>query len=186
MRFFVGGPRLFGVRTGVLLSQRDLGFGRGQKSAGSGNMTGGFIYVVKGDHGHVKVGVSINPIERLATLQTGSPFLLRLDYVGALADFGYGLEADVHAALASYRLAGEWFNCPIEVAVGTLNAVAYKRGDKIAAIDSALVPEIIRLASVPAPKKGFWGQFWKYAGLAFAALVAVDTVILMFNPHYFD
>jgi predicted GIY-YIG superfamily endonuclease len=37
-----------------------------------GTMTGSFVYVIEGHAGHHKIGVSRDPIQRLAELQTGS------------------------------------------------------------------------------------------------------------------
>lgn len=56
--------------------------------------------------GAIKIGRSKDPVERLTTLQTGSPCKLIL-----LARFeGKGfLEKSLHRDLAEYRLSGEWF-----------------------------------------------------------------------------
>lgn len=62
------------------------------------------IYFVQaGDEGPVKIGTSKFVNERLATLQTHSPYPLRL--IGTIE----GDEAKIHARFSHLRLHGEWF-----------------------------------------------------------------------------
>jgi hypothetical protein len=54
-----------------------------------------------------KIGVSENPVKRLAQLQTGCPHklsLLRVNYVG-----DYDTEAKLHKRFKEQRIQGEWF-----------------------------------------------------------------------------
>lgn len=65
------------------------------------------LYLIQSDvTGAVKIGRSKDPIERLATLQTGAAYRLVM-----LASFeGQGcLEKSLHRDLSQYRLSGEWF-----------------------------------------------------------------------------
>lgn len=65
------------------------------------------LYLIQSDvTGAVKIGRSKDPIERLATLQTGAAYRLVM-----LASFeGQGnLENTLHADLMQFRLSGEWF-----------------------------------------------------------------------------
>ncbi len=67
-----------------------------------------FIYFVRPvGGGNIKIGVSVDPYERLETLQNGSPVKLELiGYVaGSIAD-----EAAMHQRFARMRLHGEWFS----------------------------------------------------------------------------
>lgn len=57
--------------------------------------------------GPIKIGVSTDPQARLATLQSGSPFPLR---ILATAPGGYEYESELHARFTKDRLHGEWFN----------------------------------------------------------------------------
>lgn len=63
-----------------------------------------FIQAVGG--GPIKIGMSNDPKERLATLQAGSPVMLRI--IG-IADGGQDKEMALHRRLAAHRLHGEWF-----------------------------------------------------------------------------
>ena len=78
--------------------------------AGAYGTATGFVYfIVIGDPylTHVKVGFTRkNPFARMANLQTGCPFKMRmLGYV-----FGNeAMEAELHDVLENYRKEGEWF-----------------------------------------------------------------------------
>src|SRR5260370_24611534 len=81
MRFFLSGPRIMGVRLGVIFGASDFRKAFGAKRGATGNMTGSFVYVIEGAAGHHKIGVSRDPIQRKADLQTGSPVPLRFAYI---------------------------------------------------------------------------------------------------------
>lgn len=68
----------------------------------------GFVYVIQSEQGGpVKIGKAKNPRERIATLQTASPYPLRLLHV---LPGGRPLERQLHERLAPFRLRGEWFD----------------------------------------------------------------------------
>lgn len=54
----------------------------------------------------IKIGRSDNPFGRLESLRTGCPHPLELVVCGSGGEFE---ETMIHAALAEYRLHGEWF-----------------------------------------------------------------------------
>lgn len=192
MRFFIGGPRLFGVRTGLLLSPKDLGFGaeRTTQNAPEGTIDGGFVYVIRGDHNLTKIGFSTNPTARLATLRTASPFPIDFAYVCAVEGDAAGamsIEAAAHAMLTRQRVNGEWFDVPPEMAVAAISAASQTVGRKIVQIDKDKVDLVLHVAAQPAPApRSFGRKLLKYAAIGFAIWVAIDVVILMFSPHYFD
>ena len=66
------------------------------------------IYFLRpiGQDGPIKIGCSINPVNRLQVFLIWSP--LRLELVG-VADGGHEYERDLHARFARQRLHGEWF-----------------------------------------------------------------------------
>jgi hypothetical protein len=79
------------------------------------------VYVI-GTPGHpVKIGVAGDPKKRLAGLQTGCAFKLRLLYA-RVCPLGYELKVETacHKALRSYRVAGEWFDVSREQAVNVV------------------------------------------------------------------
>src|ERR1700704_1423978 len=126
MRFWISGPRILGIRPGI--SFRPDEFPR--RPSPRRQLQGSFIYVVRGDHGLIKIGVSSNPSARLARLRTASAVPLTIAYVGALRCAGYTVEAEAHRTLAGYRLEGEWFNCPVDMAVAAIGVAAYRLGSR--------------------------------------------------------
>lgn len=65
-----------------------------------------FVYFIGGDEGPIKIGSTIRPKKRLATIQTGS--FRQLRYL-AIGEARPSLERDLHKRLAKWRLEGEWF-----------------------------------------------------------------------------
>src|SRR5260370_12337146 len=117
MRFLLTGPRNFGIRPGISLSASDFrkAFGaprRGTVPGSGGTMTGSFVYVIEGQAGHHKIGVSRDPIQRMAELQTGSPVPLRFSYIGVTPGTWYEIERRPHELLDPHRKGGEWFFAP--------------------------------------------------------------------------
>lgn len=89
----------------------------------------GFVYVVANPawEGWVKIGCAVDPMDRTASYQTGSPFR---DYT--LEGYAYSpdrraSERQVHEALASHRHGGEWFLCPIQEAVSLVKKICLEQ-----------------------------------------------------------
>ncbi len=141
MRFWLSGPRILGIRPGVSFGPHDWHM-RGLE----GRMRTS-VYVIEGGHGLVKIGISTNVQARLATLQTSSPFPLRLVFEAGCDD-AMMAEQEAHAALARYRMAGEWFDVPAHMAIA---AVAEAAG-RIIEHDSDSEPAIW--------KSLFWRSLW--------------------------
>lgn len=89
---------------------------------------GGFVYVIRGDHGMTKVGSSTNPDRRLAELQTGSPYRLWIDYRIAASGPAADVEFAAHEILDPHRGIGEWFSVPTEAAIAAIHAAAFRLG----------------------------------------------------------
>jgi hypothetical protein len=70
------------------------------------------VYFIGGDEGAIKIGVSIAPLERLATMQMGCPIPLR---ILALVEGGTGLEKEYHRRFTEDRSHGEWFHRSPEI-----------------------------------------------------------------------
>jgi hypothetical protein len=109
---------------------------------------GGFIYVLRSDTGARKIGVSCNPNRRIAELRTASAFALAFEYIGALNCDGFAIEDDAHKILDRYHMAGDWFSCSLEVAIGAISVAAHRRGHPIASVDIARVDEIVAAVTV--------------------------------------
>ena len=82
MRFFLGLPRILGLRTGVILGKDDI---FEKRSARRPPQEGSFVYVVKGDHRLAKIGVTTNPNARLAALRTASGLPISSEYPSHLS-----------------------------------------------------------------------------------------------------
>lgn len=146
MRFWFSGPRILGVRPGVSFGPGDMKEPRASRPGAASPV--GFVYVVDSGHGRVKVGMSADPRARLATLQTGSAYPLRLAYAAALpAHLMAPVEAGAHAALDNHRAGGEWFNVPPDMAVAALHAAGYRAGAILRPVE---VGEIAPMLSSPA------------------------------------
>lgn len=77
----------------------------------------GFVYFIQSGAGPIKIGFTVgDPIDRMKTLQTGSPKTLRL--LAAIKATPQ-MERFLHKALRRHRLRGEWFR-----AVGVLPLIS--------------------------------------------------------------
>lgn len=110
-----------------------------------------FVYVIQGDHGLVKIGVTTNMDARLAQLRTASAFPLRPTYALAVQIDARQIEGEVHRRLDDHRCSGEWFDCSPEVAERTINEVAADFGIPIATTDSEAFRRGLNMQ--PAPDK---------------------------------
>ena len=128
MRLYFFGPRIFGIRTGVSFSPKDFR-GRSQSpyqyQTSATNGKPAFVYVTRADHGRCKIGITNNPNSRLLQLSTASAFPLSFTYIG-VAESGdsSNVEREAHAILDRYRVNGEWFDCPPELAIAAINGAA--------------------------------------------------------------
>lgn len=69
----------------------------------------GYIYLIGGDTGYLKIGLSVNPAQRVQQLQYSSPVELRVlatVYVGNM----WEAEKLLHEKYAGKRMWGEWFD----------------------------------------------------------------------------
>lgn len=172
MRLYFMGPRMFGglLRLGVSADAREF---RGRQVAASA-VQGCFVYVIEGEHGRVKIGISTNPSARLATLQTGSPFALRFVFIGATPGNGFDIEQAAHSMLARFRVSGEWFLTTPAVAVAAVQSAAFQIGQKLLPIDDAAAADrILRIASQAeaAPSSNTALNLWILAAVLWSAFI---------------
>lgn len=80
------------------------------------------VYVVTGGPRHVKIGISIDIEQRMAQIQTGCPFRVKLVQSWETRD-ARKVEARSHTTLAKYRAMGEWFGIPAPVAVHAVTTI---------------------------------------------------------------
>jgi hypothetical protein len=151
MRLRLNGPKIFGVRPTVTIGPEDFGKRMAKPSRFSQGVTPpsiGFIYVIRGEHGLIKVGSSTNPRARLAQLRTASPFPLAIDYLGfTRADLYVDVEKTAHAILEDHRVNLEWFDCDSDIAVAAIHRAAYRLGDHVVTTDPDKTEDLLRAAS---------------------------------------
>ena len=173
MRFFLFGPRFFGVRPGVSFRPDEISLKN--PSAKPRAPTGSFVYVVENGRGSHKVGWTANPSARLVTLQTGSPDALKFSYVASASGRGYEIEQSAHEILSAYRGVGEWFVVPADMAVAALSTAAFRFGENLLQVTPAQADEILRVAASMPPetgKRAISGFTWFCAALVGGALFA--------------
>jgi hypothetical protein len=90
----------------------------------------------------IKVGISDNPEHRLATLQTGSPNVLKLHYA-AFHSEAQRIETLVHHKLRSMLVHGEWFKVTPHVAQATIWQAAAEIGKPIAGSGYRIGPRML-------------------------------------------
>jgi hypothetical protein len=75
----------------------------------------GFVYIIEAvGTGRVKIGRATDVFKRIESLQTSSPFPLKLRAAWSNGD--PQLEQKLHARFAKERVQGEWFEIPPELA----------------------------------------------------------------------
>lgn len=162
MRFGFSGPRLFGIRPWIGLSPSELGLTNKQtsnhKEAAARTSASSFLYVIRGDHNMVKIGVTTNPTARIASLRTGSPFPLSFSFIGCTPGPGYDIEKEAHAYLAPHRCEGEWFDVSPEAAAAALLGAAAKLGHPMTVGSEENATLALKLSATGyLPKRPGWG-----------------------------
>jgi Meiotically Up-regulated Gene 113 (MUG113) protein len=148
MRFFFSGPRILGIRPGVIFGASDFRSSPRPTQRPPGEpITGSFLYVIRGDHNLVKIGVTTNPQARLASLRTGSAFPIDYSYIAVTPGTGFDIEAGSHEMLKSHRCSGEWFDIAPEMAVAAIAGAAHKLGQPILPVTAEVADQILAIAA---------------------------------------
>lgn len=138
-------------------------------------MAGVFVYVISGNHGRQKIGVSDDPRQRIRDLQTGSPFPLKFEFIGLTDGTGYDIEGEAHFLLHAHRAEGEWFVVPPEVAITAVMASARRLNHTIRPVDAD------NLAALPGPTSG--AERW-IAWTGWSLCMIVGFAILIATDHF--
>ena len=162
MRFWFSGPQVGPFRSGVSFD----GKSQSQERAASGQ----FVYVIEGDHGAVKVGISSDPAARRATLQTGAPHRLFLTFSTWAGERAFDVEQEAHAILAAHRMPGEWFFVSKEIAIAAVYGAASRLGVSLGN------------APAPRPKWPLLRAVWRSL-LAFAAFCWILGFLAKITGH---
>jgi hypothetical protein len=148
MRFFFIGPRILGIRPGISFGLNELlRIANRPKQRPAEPMTGSFLYVIRGDHQMVKIGVSTNPNARLASLRTASAFPIDFSYIAVTPGIGFDIEAGAHEMLKSHRCSGEWFDVAPEMAVAAIAGAAHRLGQPILPVTAEVASQILRVCA---------------------------------------
>jgi hypothetical protein len=156
MRFFFQGPRILGIRPGIILGASDFSRGqRTQRNPAAAPLEGGFVYAIRGDHNMIKIGTTTNPRARLAQLRTGSAFPIDYAYIAATSGEPAEVEAAAHRLLEKHRCNGEWFDVAPEMAVAAIAGAAHKMGQSLLPTSLEMSDQILRVGAggVPEPQK---------------------------------
>lgn len=155
MRFFFSSPGLFGIRPGVILEPSDFRrLFQSQSKPRNSKTTLSFIYVIEGEGGKHKIGISSDPIRRISELQTGSPVALKFSFIAVSSHPAAEIESIVHNLLMNYRTSGEWFAVPASVAIGAIFEGANKLRHSIQQVQPEMVPALI--AGSKSSTQGSW------------------------------
>lgn len=149
MRVWIGGPRIFGHRTGISLGPEDLRRLKTASSATPVRRPSAFVYVIRKASGPIKVGMGADPRERLRALQTGSSEQLELVYACAVkSNDANAVEFAAHDMMRNHRLSGEWFSVTPEMAVAAIAASAHRLNDPIVEIPVERIGEVLAIAEM--------------------------------------
>ncbi|NDG32975.1 GIY-YIG nuclease family protein [bacterium] len=85
----------------------------------------GFIYVIGPEDGPFKIGITKDVKTRLRELQVGCWFKIKVHFILESIDPRH-TEEIVHSFLSQYRLNGEWFKCPLNGIIHTIEMIYEK------------------------------------------------------------
>ena len=185
MRFFFTGPRILGIRPGISFGASDFRRLTRPRQGASGEMTGGFVYVLADESGRHKIGSARDPIERRATLQTGSAEALSFAFIGVAPEGAYTrIERAAHDLLQIQKIpngGNEWFRVPASIAIGAVYETAQRLGEPIQQVSPEMVPQIVSLARQPggaAPSRHHVPR-WLWGLLAISAIFFALMVMIV-------
>lgn len=69
------------------------------------------LYIIKSGN-YYKIGISENPVDRLAQLKCGNPIEMELIFESEPIENPYKIESALHKKYSCYRLSGEWYSIP--------------------------------------------------------------------------
>ncbi len=158
MRYFFSGPSFLGIRPGIIFRAAELTrFFRSSPKTTSAQNNASFIYVIEGESGKHKIGISSDPIRRISELQTGSPVALKFSFIAVTdgIDSAAQIESIAHDLLQNYSTSGEWFRIPASVAIGAVFEGSIQLGRSIQQVKPETVPHVIAL-SQSEPRQDPW------------------------------
>lgn len=122
------------------------------------------VYVIERPDGHVKVGVTCNPRQRIKDLQTGSSLPLTYRCCLGVSGDAYAVETEAHRLLDRYHLRGDWFEVSPQAAMDAVWQAA----------DNLAVP-----VGVAAPVHG-----WSVGSRIFIVGLLVAAVVMYYTASF--
>lgn len=142
----------------------------------------GFIYVVRSEHGLIKIGSTTKPAVALAKLSKDTPFRLEVEFLCFLrADCYIQVEKLALAAMEPHRVNASWFGCDPETAAAEILASAKNHDARAFTTSLVEMEESLRQAagSMAATRPGqmllLKKSHWK---VTVAALIGVGAGLL--------
>jgi Meiotically up-regulated gene 113 len=137
-----------------------------------------FIYVISGDHGRQKIGITDSPRARIKNLQTGSAYPLKFEFLGETDDNAAGsIEVEAHFTLSQHRVSGEWFVVPPDVAVTAVMAAAHRLGYRLRPVDPDTARARGQAVVGTTPAWSNWTAFAISWVIGFGVIVKTDHVL---------
>ena len=105
----------------------------------------GFIYILRSEHGLLKVGSCTDPLVTITQLRKAAPYRLHIDYLGfTRADLAVEVEAAAKGILQRHRAQARWYDCAPEVAVMAVQTAAKRMGYGMIQTNLEGVEEVLR------------------------------------------
>lgn len=178
MRFWFGGPRIMGVRPGVIFGPEDFRAFRDPEKASPSSSPDASVYVITSGVGLCKIGISNQPNLRVAQLQTGNGEPLRLAFALPVPNgHAANVEAMAHRTLAGERRAGEWFAVPELKACAAVVAAAQYYGVTVEMTDAKTGETLTAMAVDRKPRMGLGWRILGLFAMMFGAITLTENAI---------
>ena len=93
-------------------------------------MSGKHVYVLAGNPGFVKIGVTDNPVLRFQSLSMQGGFEVTQAFVSKVYSNAFFLEREAHKHFEKSRTVGEWFDVPFVEAAAVVRGLCESYGDE--------------------------------------------------------
>ena len=89
----------------------------------------GFVYILRSEHGLIKLGSCMDPLTSITQLRKAAPYRLHIDYLGfTRTDLAAEVENAAKGILQRHSTDARWFDCEPEVAVAAIQTAAKRLG----------------------------------------------------------
>lgn len=154
----------------------------------------GFVYMLRSEHGLIKLGSCTDPLTSITQLRKAAPYRLHIDYLGfTRADLAAEVENVAKTMLQRHSAHARWFDCEPEVAVAAIQTAAKRLGYGMIQTNLEGVEEVMRNPSWVAisriglrrGRRGSWKGFGKAivtGALAMAGIGALAFALMRMAP----